>query len=94
MSPAPVAGSFFDITEYASIDADNLSTPIDLSTELEIQVNGVPIHTVGIGGEFSPPGHANCAGLNCGTEPCFCTDPSVVCECGPVIISASATTSL
>ena len=37
----PVAGdSFFDITFYASVDASGLSAPTDLSTELEIRVNG------------------------------------------------------
>jgi len=42
----------------------------------------------------NPSAHGDCAGLNCGSEPCFCTPPPVVCECGPIIISAVATTSL
>jgi hypothetical protein len=92
--PAPVAGPFFDITFSASIEAADLDGPSNLPTELEIRVNGLPVHMVGIGGEFSPPGHANCAGLNCGSEPCFCAPPPVVCERGAAIISAVATTSL
>jgi hypothetical protein len=92
--PAPVAGSFFDITFYASVDAGDLSAPSDLSSELEIRVNGTAVHLEVQTLTANPSTHGDCAGLNCGSEPCFCTPPPVVCECGPVIISATATTSL
>jgi hypothetical protein len=96
--PAPVTGAgadqFFDITIYASIEAADLSVPVDLSTELEIRVNGVPVHTETHTLTANPGTHADCAGLPCGGEPCICTPPPVVCECGPILISAGATTPL
>jgi hypothetical protein len=92
--PAPVAGSFFDITWFTSIDAGDLTAASDLSTELELRINGTTVHLEVQTLTANPSPHAGCAGLNCGTEPCFCTPPPVVCDCGPVIISASATTSL
>jgi hypothetical protein len=94
VSPAPVAGSFFDITVFGSIDAGDLTAPTDLSTEIEIRVSGTTVHLEVQTLTANPPTHGDCSGLNCGTEPCFCTPPPVVCECGPIIISASATTSL
>jgi hypothetical protein len=89
--PAPVAGSFFDITYFASITASDLTGPIDLSTELEIQVNGTPVHTETHSITANPPTAGDCSGLPCGDEPCYCTPPPVVCECGPVVISSVAT---
>jgi hypothetical protein len=94
VSPVPVAGSFFSITGYASIDADNVDTQIDLSTEIEILINGTTAYIEQKNLVANPGTHADCSGLDCGAEPCFCTEPPVVCECGPIIISVETTTAL
>ena len=90
----PVEGSFFDVFGYVSIDASDLTEPVDLSTMLELRVNGVAQFTQSFQLTASPPTHADCSGLNC-SLPCLCTPPpAVVCECGPTILSVGGQTSL
>lgn len=90
----PVEGSFFDVFCYASIHAADLAEPVDLSTTLELRVNGVTqymrTHTL----TANPASSADCTGLGCGSQPCICTPPPSVCECGPTIISAGGVTPL
>ncbi len=90
----PVEGSFFDVNCYVSIDASDLTEPVDLSTELELRVNGVMQYIRTFQLTANPSTHADCSGLNCGSEPCFCTPPPAVCECGPIIISTGGPTPL
>ena len=71
----PVEGSLFDVNCYVSIDASDLTGPVDLSTELELRVNGVVQFTQTFQLIANPTTHADCSGLNCGNEPCFCTPP-------------------
>ncbi len=90
----PVSGTLYDVSCYATLHAADLGQPVNLSTVLEIRINGTTVYAQPVSMTGNPADTDPCSGLPCAGEPCLCTPPPVVCECGPVVISAGTTAPL
>jgi len=84
VDPGPPGASQVDY--FIKFDGvDGATAPMDLSAQILLFVNGTPVSSRTIGLTQQPTG--GCSGLGCEPgEPCLCTDPPVVCECGPSTI--------
>lgn len=89
----PATGGAHRITAMIGVDGGNPTTPLDLSTEIEIFVNGSLVGSQTIGFDVTPAGAASGCGISCFTfQPCICCNVGgdIVCSCGGLFVAPSS----
>ncbi len=96
VTPAAVGGdSFFDIVFDLSVETDNVGNELDLSTDLDVLVNGRRVHTQRWLVNTTPGGPNGC-GIGCATfQACTCVQTpwgETVCYCGGFVANCNGGT--